>query len=472
MESVELEKDQQREDKIDYFTALDDDSILEIFQRLSLGDLWTIGETCKKFNELVKKSFKQNYPEIVSRQICILKRGKTFRLCRENRAFGCSRSIRYKFGSEKYIEYFGRQLENIKLCFQGSEVSASLIEFIKSSCSENIRKICFDGLRLTSASYEKEFKDILKNVESVTFQHCSVGLGMQLENIVNDLPHLKDLKILGHNFFLEKVDWQHIKCPKLKTFTCTLGERKPTAEDLTNFFEEHPTVKKFSCYMFQPMSDRLKTVINTVIQCKNVERLFIDINGHINFCSIEKELKVLDKRDSFSALGFGLLSHRVRNLHELASVNSLTALRFSIESNAANDLNQHFEALNLMPNMKTLWIDGYIENLSEDLSLKLKNVEELLLEETYKVKDDILRFVRNSPKLRQISIFESLHLTKDTCNIAMLNRERKRLDSAVKLTISITDYGNMSSYAKQQKTNYEFIEVQRNQGIRFFDERI
>lgn len=94
-----MEEDQE----IDYFSALADDCILHVFDRVSLDDLCHMSVTSKKFKKLAEKQFERRYPELVT---------ETYRIDQ-----GEVEKIAFR-ETENHLKYFNQKLECVTIGFR------------------------------------------------------------------------------------------------------------------------------------------------------------------------------------------------------------------------------------------------------------------------------------------------------------------------------------------------------------------
>lgn len=432
---------------LDFFTALNDDCIFEIFRRIALDELCEMSQVCKKLRELVEDYFPRRYPKLLSKKVTIEKKSK-------NGPIGFCQP-------EKYVRCFSRFLQNIEIRFERNEMNGELLKFMRSNCGKNITEIEFDGLKW-SVEFEQSMKDILSNVESMTFE-CSARKSFKgsLVDVLNGLPHLKSLEIYGPKKLLKSIDLWRIRCPQLESFTCEISA-DGILNDLKQFFQENVALKHFKCVADDLKADKVKKILEIIAQFNNIEDLFINsFTGGLDFSLIRDELKVLDDRENFKQFGMRVDMDEVHQLFNLTPLKTFNELQlFDYYGNSSRldaSIPTAFESLATLE-----LIHNVSGKTAENLAKNLRNLDELYLNGIRSnVKEVIKVFVRYAPKLRVIGV-SNAKVDRNVFNVKSFNDERKKLKNAVKLIIN-------SVYCSKNTSDNELVVLKRCTCFDYYD---
>lgn len=447
LSKTEREKRMCEESVPDFFSTSNDDCIFEIFDRLPLNDLCSISRTCKKFKQMAENQFIRKYPELVWR---------TLRIQKEDGVIGFDHEE-----TERYIQCFSRQCENVAIYLEDKKMDDQLLEFIKTKCSDSIKEIRFYGLN-SSSNFQLGIRDCLRSVETIELAENNHDASLCLHRLVNSLPNVKQISIVGSERFLRNVKWSRIECPKLEAFQCDINYGW-MVKKLTKFFNRHRTITRFKYYMHSPPIVRVRQILDIVIASENIEELFFQIDGRIDFSLIRDQLKMLDQRNNFKRLTLNLCGDAggIQNLAELASIKSFAELRFPKHS---FKLGRHISALISLSNLQTLRLScNFTEADADSLSQKLRNLQKLCIDGTQTqaspIRKKVMLFVRNSPKLSSMAIYNP-EISADIFDFGVLNAERKKLKDASKLIISFDrDCGSMNLTPRRKTNNNDLVQL-------------
>lgn len=170
-------------EQINYYGALDNQTIAEKIEKLSLSDLHAFSKTCEQLQRLAGTSFHQKYPELVSKTVSIL--------CADEKVEFYSKDERYKKNFSNYIE-------NVKI-FGKSE---KLAPFLLSKCSKNVREIDFSEHTLNPMMLQ-QIEPILMNLKAV---------GVLYHDAIIILQYCQQLKYLQLSSFI----FSKRKCCKIE----------------------------------------------------------------------------------------------------------------------------------------------------------------------------------------------------------------------------------------------------------------
>lgn len=368
---------------------------------------------------------------------------------------------------QQWIECFSQQLQKITLWFPETEMNDELLQFLQTNCSDNIKEIMFIGSKY-SKSFEKGINAFLKNVETIRITCRGDGSGMRLDVVLNDLPLLKHLEFFYVGKFSKIKGWKRVNCTQLESMTCHFcGTTIKTK--LKRFLQQNPSVKRFTCNVHRPSTAMMKQVLTAVTKSVNIEELIIEVDD-IDFALIRNQLQCLDERKNFKRLGLRVSSSWMRKSFELASMKSLSFL--SLHHNQRFfGMEHHFAAVSQMVNLEVLELNGHFfinELIAADLSKNLTDLKRLILFEVELLSDVCKSFASNARQLIEIELrlcrFDKQELLS---NVPMMIDERKKLENAAKLVITIYSdadtipkaWRNNKTFSKENEPNDDLVEV-------------
>lgn len=416
---MELKKD------LDYFTAMNDDCIFEVFERLTLCYLIRICLTCDKLKQLAGHHFRRKFPEMLANPISISLRRLDSRI---------ESSIKCRQGC--YGECFSQQMRNVMIIYDGVLDEQSL-PHIRRNISRNLIKINFSCWGW-SKSFADGIKDFLQCIESVSFDIKKTEPGSFVD-ILQYMPHVRSL---GIHYYTAGVGVPAMILPKLEAIEIT---GYPVMNQLKNFFQENLTLKRFTWRAGKRYNLDLTKELLRLIADSSIEEFFFDrLDTEVDFALFENEFRTLDKRESFKRFEIELYGQNIKNISILSSLKSFTGFHISFGMLLGAP---YYSAFNLFVNLTTLSINLRLQpvcpTLSENLSQHLNFLKEFYLFQTHggfcplllsgDLSDVIMPFNRNSAKLEKI--FVIINDKYPRFNVEWLNTERKELKDATKLTI-------------------------------------
>lgn len=427
----------EQKEQLDYFTALNDDCLFEIFDRSLLDDLCVISKTCKKMRKLVEYHFVRRYPQLLAKQFQLM--------------FTTNGRLEIISG-DRYTDCFSRHLQSIRIRFGAGGVTEESLRTIRAKCGENIKRINF-VVSSASRAFQEGLEGVFPKVETIRLDADYLDGNFRFDKFLHQFPLLKTVDVSCYDAFLRKVSWKELKCPEFKGFVCQI---KPSLmpNALETFLQRNPTITHFGCRIWYcPPNYYLKQVLEIVIRCEHIEELFLDIGQNVDFSSVRNELKMLDERTNFKRLRINAQSE-MDNLSELACIKSFTELFLDRFYWNMSDLSS-------LVNLKTFGFRSRVDKTDvKDLSQSLKCLEKVYFHRIKKeeLKSAVLPFVCNSVKLNEIWVV--CHDFENSCfDIAMLNNERKKLKDATKTVITIEYYGEVKPLTPCNKPNYDLISL-------------
>lgn len=432
----------------------------EIFEYLSLDDLYSVGQTCKRLQKIAGVYFKQNFPAAAkcmpSKEICLYSH-------RQNKTTEIPAFVEFI----KHVEIY---YSNVDVVHQ-----RWLIPIVQLGIQRHYM-VTFDQLRaiesgaktssITHISFVKSdfekleiqnIRNILAKVEVIDMQRCYLR-GDLYQKLLEYCPNLKRLNINGSYI---KVDvrpfvdapnqWLCRQYPLLEHFKLVLQE-DCIVDELKEFLELNPNLRSFSTD-----SQRLFDVCDQLYESSSKLDVF----------------KV--KNDDM--IDFTTTCNIIKKLHAQGFYN-----RLHIEVDECSD--ECSIGLASLPNLEKLCIKKFmgVHRLSTLIALKelaiLKNVNTVdmdilanLLRGLQRVflfgasYADILPFVKCSADLKKIKVYpkDEASFKDGILNLHALNKERAKLPGARKVMIYVPDKMFMKTKweIKDGNVDLDFIEMQR-----------
>lgn len=455
----------ERDENLDYFTALNDDCILELFHRLPLSDLCAVSTTCKKLKKLAGEHFHRKYPRLVAKKIAI---GK-------NRSvdYECFRISEY---SGQYANYFSQQIENVGI--YSDKYNTQLVEFMQTKCSKRIKTILFmctrwdetfRTLMRKSVCAQKIFKNIVTaHFVYPNFLHKEDQKSLYLGDILDYCTQIKCLKVQDF-YALHSLPSKSI--PSLEALEYHISNRyAPDFEHLATYLQRSPNIKRLTCNV--DFANAAKRLFAIVRETSSIEELFIQFNfiWSNDFELILDDLKTLNECEHLKRIECCVIRrYNVDNTKMLEILSALTKL-CGIHLIRMRNVNQWVEPLQLIVNLKTLSFNGcqFPKETASDLARNLPNLEQLRIwnehlniGERWKATfDDCVKpFVRFSKKMRNIFIETDSIFKDEYYDILELNEERKKLKGAHKLTICLQENDDAAGGSYEKSS--ELVNIKR-----------
>lgn len=428
----------EQEERVDYFTALNDDCIFEIFQHLSLNELCAVNGACKRLQHLAANHFRRKYRGLQAKSVVIE---------RKNGQIGFH-------GPDKYIDCFSEEMRRISLYF--TEMNDELLEFMQFKLDEKLFEIEFYGL-----NWSKAFSDgiaaFIQHLVVVRLNDYKNQSNLCVDSFLNNLSHLRKLTIYGSEKFIKKINWQRVECQKLEIFECRIYN-STVIKRLEDFFRKNLTIAVFKSRMSRPTIKQVKNVLKTVVNFENIQAFAITFDGGaINFTSIRSELEMIDERKSLKRFALDLrYVDRMTGFSELTTVKSLTELHLSDPRYAPNYLDGYISVLSTLVGLKILNLDCYLsEANATELANSLQSLERVCFT-TGNVAEVLKSFAKHAPKLQEIRISQDFDTKVD---LAMLNANRRKLKDAVKLNIVTISSTGVPNYERLNNMNYDLVDL-------------
>lgn len=416
MADILLKKQKLTESLVDHLTALNDDCISVILDRLDLRSLCTISKTCNKLREQAAKKFQRKYPNAY---ITLTERKKQV----------CVEAI------TPHIQCFSRIIRNLHITSSKKEN-----QLISLHLQSNYKHRVLNGIKFSgvfSCSFGDQIANTLRTVENVDISEAHRGY----ESILN---HCQSVKRLMFNWSQLKSN----KYPSLEYLKIDFGGRdiKSMMDEVKKLFQLNPVIKHFECTTH---ATYITELVNLLVEfCKNLE--IVSLNAQIHhYFSVTKllyePLKKLDEQKSVKEIR--LTTDRASNVNALAShsLKKLTrlTLNFYFFFGMSRFFNQQdFGEVDLFTNVQFLFLRCVqIKFNATDMAKKMPNLKEFHLKNNQRdfdaFKEVIMPLVSFSPKLQKIVAFDDSML--DITPVEPLEDKRSKLSPASNLIIYITD---------------------------------
>ncbi|XP_031638040.1 uncharacterized protein LOC116350393 [Contarinia nasturtii] len=413
------------------------DCFEEVFDFLSLQDLVAMGQTCKRMQRIAGHCFQQNY--------------------RAQPVFFCVHTF-LMIDEDANLECFYYLLQNIEVDIhnifdEDEDLYISTQNFITSlKHLQSIKKITIGNISLTMAQID-EMRLIRSKIESVKFEKNDFN-----EKLFNALlapgSNVKHLSL--RESFSNEHQWMYGIYPKLEYFELTscVYEEVPA---LKTFFELNTTIKHFSIDMGLLWSNRA-FFINSNIK---FDTLRIIHRRDVEFDSFCRLLNEFHECGFYKKLRFGYMYDiEQETINQLASVKGL--VMFGV------DLKGHNINISSLINLEELCVSGrYDSNFIMDCTslrdkfLKLKRID------FYGVSFDnlipFIFFAKNVNKINVQNLRSGSHFeeTDGVLDLLTLNKERKKLFAAQKITIYAEEHVYLATKWAMKQTDFKLIEMKR-----------
>lgn len=356
----------------------------EIFDYLSLKDLYSFGETCKTMQQVAGEYFKLNYAASM----------KT-----------CTRNGIYMAFSGEHIVVINQRIEVSDFNRFTSSISVSHnygslgpLRYLNAHIDEfeSIKHITLKNLRINSNKVEF-FEKLLHQIETIEFKNCSMD-GNCYDLILKHCKHLKCIHIQYTDCsFNRKHDWIRNDYPQLEHLELSPRDSE-VINELSKFFQRNPNVRKFTT------NGKFLWDNQNIFVKSNARLDLLEIKGHL-FLGYEhkgNEISIWDllsqlyqkrfyKRLTIHTKYFGQdLSHK---LNMFPSLETLSIEQFTKSHSIPNFTNLR----------ELIILEGLNASEAETLAIGLVKLERLFVAETNV--DHILPFIRQSAKLNKLELF-------------------------------------------------------------------
>lgn len=388
--------------------SLNIDCLHNIFEWISLNDLISAAETCKRLHRAAGEFFRRRY---VSREIT-MRHGSIYLPYREINTF---------------IEYIPR----ITITCTNMRLNRLIGEKCKS-----LRHIRLIGSLLDDRI--EHLKGILKHVETVDVVECP-NREEFYQFFLLHCANVKSLSIQRSSKIRNAAvivgcdnDWMHRTYSELKHVEL-LDMYELRRDELTTFFRRNPQIRSFSTDSYSLYENR-GTFLTADIQ---FDRLAIEFTTECIATETIQLLNELYERGFFKRLHVYVSQHARRFVERIISMPSAINALEMFHGPPLNGLRQPLKHLKILGH-------NYIYHVNDDASLLLAtDISQYLpnLERIYFANakiQHVLPFIRGAARLKAIKIkhFDGFY----NGGLMTLNQERQRLDHAQNVTIYVNEY--------------------------------
>lgn len=401
--------------------TLNVDGFEELFEWLSLADLRSLRQTCKRLKQVVDYFIKMNYP-----------------------------AVQIGFGSielyEANVDQF-RQLDPVK------------IKMIKQA------EIFFNTLTQKEIDIFKGILPQLERLKIGTWQ-CEVNF---YESILKWCVNLKSLSIyrISMEIMGEEKDWLHRQYPTIEHILMDdndIGGPGMASEyvELKTFFEMNPNIRTFSTtFNLLRANQNLFLGSNIKIDQLNVDGDCFYENGMVAICGLLNQLY---------EQGFHRrLSMRAKYIDDQTELNLITSVR-GLEKLYLVCITRETKPV-LLPDLREICIFGGDFEDTDSLAQSLVIVERVYFK---RAKADlfasILRFARTVKEIMIDHLEEGANFENGVIDLAALNKVRKELDGAGKVTIYVKEDVFLSTKFAIAKTKLSLVSLKQAAAVKWAPE--
>lgn len=419
----ELDEDVQYQQSPDIF-KLNAICCDDLFEWLSIKDLDSLGQTCKRMHRLTGLHFQENFKK--PRLQCINQ--KIYNRLYEPRAELC--------GLIPYVRSMTFSVKFKKKDFQ----------FIMENC-DSLCEIGFSNCKLKKSMIEC-IKERGHKIEAIFFSFTS----SKIDFYSDFLKFCPNLKKLHYNNFPMKTDWMCHEYPKLGHFTfCDYYGEQISSEHLKIFLQRNSQIKSFGIgpWILWEHSD---IFINSKLKLD----VLTLVDFHSRICTLLNRLydNGFYKRLECRTWGQKFID-QIGTLHGLEKLSILT---FSPMVDIPT------VDIPMVVSLKELCIFDHSGNadIYPSLAISFQNVRKVRLS-IVKTMDQLLPFIARLPKLKELSIGRMSEVIGFEIDLLTLHEERSKLAGTCKVIIYLPEdfYFATKKAPKNLYINHELIEIKR-----------
>lgn len=427
----------------------------EIFDYLSLNELYSIGQTCRLMRKVAGEYFQRNF--VTFEKICCY--DGVYTVCssqgNSHQRVYISKLSPYITRISHYYNIFGPHYYIYK--HSDEFIAVNRIDFIGVS---------FNRDRV------KYIQPILERAEVLQLTKCKFYDGNFHESFLQFCTNLKQLCVhddIGHvisdgESWLEK-RFGNINHLELKPrWPCKIGKLNEFLQQNRDNLRSFSTCSRFLWFNQHQLSESDVKLDELEITVNEMDHIKISVEG-VYMHSICEVLNGLYARGFYKRLRLSLIELDQNCSELLTTLGGLDKLHL-----------KHFSGIfrvSQLVNLKELKISNGIKAKDMDILAKnLINLTEVSLGNT--TYNDFLPFVRHSANLQVLQLYpkNKKQFNGGALNLNALNDERAHLIGARKLTIHVPDEIFLATKwtTKYGITNFNFIEMKRDNSYNYDEE--
>lgn len=430
---------------------LNADCLDEIFEYLTLKDIHSFGQTCRAMQKVAGEYYKLNYS---AAEKFIGNDGSGIYTIYSDDS-GVIKTQTSGFNQfTQFLSHHYEDFEPFRYIKKHSD------EFISVN---HLYLVCV-GLNAAKMNY---FQGILPQLSVVQIRQCTIWDGDFYEIILQFCDTLKRLYVqddLGDIINRMHNSWLMRSYPSLEHLELTPRYSFEIVE-LSKFFELNPNLRSFSISSHSLWMNR-KHIRDSDIKLDLLEVKHFDSGFyfyHVEKLSIQSICTILNElflHGRYKSLHFYVKDIDKESVDVMMKIQGLDKLSVKVVNGTAQFLS------NLI-NLKELNIFDCTNADMEEIAGNLTKLERIFIQNaTY---DDMLAFIRRSPKLKVIKIFhkDKEHFNGGILNLVKLNEEREKLLKARKVIIYVEDDVFLATKwaTDNGDTNLNLIEMKRSKAL-------
>lgn len=398
----------------------------KLFDYLCQKDVIAMGGTCKYLERIAGYCFQKNYSakdiQCGYKSICI--------------------------NYFDRIDNFNRSICKLRVYHHFDDIHS--FRYIQRNCQQ-LRQIEFANIKLTKPKMECIAK-ILSKIEFLRIDCCEID-GSFHENVLVFCKNLKRLSIIGLPYQSTIIgsdnDWLRKRYPSLHWLEL-LRFHAQKLDELIIFLKENSNIKKCSIPMNYVWMNK-EAIMDANVKLDKLAVLIYFVTN-IKLISVCHLLNQLYDRGFYKSLHFYHISKfDQRFVTHLNSLKALVKLRVPpnkcIELSSLTDL----EELRVHRSSDVIDLAFLPNNLRNLKGIHFSNA-------SY---DDILLLVSHAANLKKIQVDNIENESNEPINLVELNKERKKLQQAKKLTIYVNEEIYLAAKWSYQDMKMNLIELKR-----------
>ncbi|XP_031633813.1 uncharacterized protein LOC116347378 [Contarinia nasturtii] len=423
----------------------------EIFEYLGVKDLHSFGQTCKRMNKVAGEYFKQNH-------------SSAEKFCEKDGIYTVYSDKDGVIDERIQTSGFNKFMPCISINYRyDSTRSWGPLKYIESHISEfeSTKHIYLSKLCIYNETV-KHFKQFLPQLEILQHRNCGM-IGDFYDLILKHCMNLREIYFQNSAADINgKLNWLLQEYPKLERLELIPHECYQ-CEELRNFFVRNPNVQRFSTtrkFLWNNSDIFLNSNAKLdIFELKGfyystrpwqMSKFPVELLNQLHKQGFYKRLYIYTNwvDDAFSTAlaslkGLELLSvRRLSKSNNLAQLTNLRELILKCGSSATDGAMDMGILANGLTKLERLYIKkGTI--------------------------DDIMPFIRRSPKLNKIKFIPPHFWMRGNFNLTMLNEERAKLAGARKIIFYTRDDVFLATKwtTRNGDTNLSHIEIRRSDSL-------